>query len=936
MCIFQSRNERQVKKLKATAEIVLALESKYATFSDAELKECTADFKKRLADGATLEDILPEAFAVVREAAWRVLGMKHYPVQIMGGIALFQGRIAEMATGEGKTLVSTLPVYLSALSGKGVHVVTVNEYLASRDAEWMGKIHKFLGLTVGVILNEMSPDDKRVAYNCDITYGTNNEFGFDYLRDNMASSKAKKVQRELSFAIVDEVDSILIDEARTPLIISGRGAESKDLYQKADRFVKTLTLGDPEAEKKFNEQHIKSGEESVEEESTKEVLDEEQQKLLDAMGDCILDEEDKAMRLTARGVRKAERFFGVEELTAIENSELYHHINQALKARFVMIKDRDYIVNDNEVIIVDENTGRLMIGRRYSEGLHQAIEAKEGVIIRNESKTYATITFQNYFRLYNKLSGMTGTAKTEEAEFEGIYGLDVVVIPPNLPRKRIDENDRLYKSVKGKYNAILDDIEECHKKGQPVLVGTVSVEKSETISALLKKRGIRHNLLNAKNHEQEAMIVAQAGQKGSVTIATNMAGRGTDIMLGGNAEFMAKEALARKGYTHEVIEVATSYLQNIGPDEQKARELYEKYYNDYKTEVDKAKAEVVALGGLRVIGTERHESRRIDNQLRGRSGRQGDPGSSVFYISMEDDLARIFGGELLQSVASRFNLPEDMPITIKTISTQIERAQLKVENRNYSARKQVLAYDDVMNYHREVVYQERQKVLDGLDMHDQIAQYIPDVAIDMVREVIDLDKNIESWDYTGINKFLESRILPKGSNVITLELANKFDEKAIIDAVTEKALEGYEAKRNHAKELGIDFADLERQAMLHAVDKNFVEHIDAMDNLRKGIGLRALGNQDPVMGYRNEGNEMFEHMVDCIRHDVVTEVLTIDVDGFYQYIVNHIQAPKHKSVFPDDLEVNGKGIATRKDAKVGRNDPCPCGSGKKYKQCCGK
>ncbi len=904
--LFGNANDRQVKKLELIAAQVEALASKYAAYDDAQLKACTDDFRTRYKNGETLDALLPEAFAVVREAATRVLGLRHYHVQILGGIALYQGRIAEMCTGEGKTLVSTLPAYLNALTGEGVHLVTVNDYLARRDAEWMGKIHRFLGLTVGVIAPGMSPDEKRAAYACDIVYATNNELGFDYLRDNMAQRKEDMTQRILAFAIVDEVDSILIDEARTPLIISGRGGESNEMYARANSFVKMLQAGDPDSE----------------DESEKE-------------GDYILDEEDKAIRLAERGIAKAEAFFKVDNLSDIENTDLFHYINQALKAHFLMKKDRDYIVNDKEIIIVDEFTGRLMIGRRFNEGLHQAIEAKENVVIRNESKTYATITFQNYFRLYKKLSGMTGTAKTEEGEFQGIYGLDVIQIPTNLPCCRIDENDKLYKNVKGKYEAVLDDIEECNKKGQPVLVGTVSVEKSEELSKLLKKRGVRHSVLNAKNHEQEAAIIAQAGKKGAVTIATNMAGRGTDIMLGGNPEFLAKDALERKGYSHELIGEATSYSQEISPEGKKARADYEKYYNEYKQGTDAEKAEVIAAGGLRVIGTERHESRRIDNQLRGRSGRQGDPGSSVFYLSMEDDLARVFGGELLQSVASRFQLPDDVPITVKAITHQIERAQLKVEDRNYSVRKHVLSYDDVMNKHREVIYGERQKVLTGLDIHDQILKYVPDVAAELVQKTVDFGIDIYQWNYPSINRELETVLLPEGSNVVTVELAEQFEIDKIIKAVIDRTLEEYEKKIAFAAENRIDFSSVERGEMLRVVDRHWIDHIDAMDILRKGIGLRALGNQDPVMGYRNEGNEMFDAMIDSIQHDVVQRLMKFKVEDLIAAIQGLIAKPKPVSVYPDDLLVTG-GTAVRKTDKPGRNDPCPCGSGKKYKNCCGR
>ena len=935
--IFPSSNDRQLKKLEVIANKIEKLADKYSAYTDEELFNCTADFKERYKNGETLDQLLPEAFAVVREAATRVLGMRHYHVQLLGGIVLHQGRIAEMCTGEGKTLVSTLPAYLNALTGKGVHLVTVNDYLATRDAEWMGKVHRFLGLTVGVVVPGMDPDEKRQAYACDIVYGTNNELGFDYLRDNMAQDKNAMTQRELAFAIVDEVDSILIDEARTPLIISGRGGESTDLYMRANSFVRNLKAVPEEevAERKGTggkfERALKSAQKLVDENG--EELDAEDDGY---HGDYIVDEEENTVRLTTNGVKKAEMFFKLDNYSDPENFDINHHINQALKAHYTMKRDKDYIVNDQEIIIVDEFTGRLMIGRRYNEGLHQAIEAKEGVIIRNESKTYATITFQNYFRLYGKLSGMTGTAKTEETEFRNIYGLDVIQIPTNLPCQRIDEYDRLYKTVKGKYEALIADVSECHKKGQPVLIGTVSVEKSEELSKLLKKRGIRHNVLNAKNHQQEAMIIAQTGKVGAVTIATNMAGRGTDIMLGGNPEYLAKEDLAKKGFSAEVISEATSYAQDISPDGKKARELYEKYYASHKAETDKEKAEVIALGGLRIIGTERHESRRIDNQLRGRAGRQGDPGSSVFYISMQDDLARIFGGEMMQSVAERFNLPEDMPITIGVITKQIEKAQYKVEDRNYSVRKHVLAYDDVMNKHREVIYGERQKVLNGLDMHEQIIKYIPAVATQMVTSLVDFNVDIFHWDYRYINGELEKKLLPEGSNVVTTELAEQYEMDKIIDAVIDKAISSYEEKVAYAVANGIVFGNIERREMLRTVDKHWVEHIDAMDMLRKGIGLRSLGQQDPVMSYRNEGNEMFDDMIDSIQTEVVTRLLKFDVDRLLSVIKGATPAPKVESVYPNELMVTGSGTAVRKEVKVGRNDPCPCGSGKKYKLCCGK
>ena len=725
-----------------------------------------------------------------------------------------------MGTGEGKTLVATLPSYLNALTGKGVHVVTVNDYLAERDAAWMGKVHRFLGLTVGVILPSMRNDEKQKAYACDICYCTNNELGFDFLRDNMVVEKRAKVQRELNFAIVDEVDSILIDEARTPLIISGRGGKSSEMYKTADAFARTVREND----------------------------------------DFTIEEKEKAIMLTDEGVKKAEKYFKLDNLTDINNTDLYHHIKQALKAHYMMKRDRDYIVNDGEVLIVDEFTGRVMIGRRYNEGLHQAIEAKERVAIRSENKTLATITFQNFFRMYAKLSGMTGTAKTEEDEFEGIYRLDVVQIPPNRPSQRKDENDKIYTKESGKITAIVEDILECHKTGQPVLVGTVSVEKSEELSAILKRKGIPHNVLNAKYHKQEAEIVAQAGKEGMITIATNMAGRGTDIMLGGNAEFQAKKKMEKDGYPLDIIEMATS--PHVYDDEKvkEAKKVYLHHYEAFKKQCDVEKEKVVALGGLRIIGTERHESRRIDNQLRGRSGRQGDPGETVFYISMEDDVSRIFGGDKMKSIATAMNFPDDEPIANSIISKQVERAQRVVEGRNFSIRKQVLAYDDVMNAQRELIYKERGKVLDGLDVHDQILDMIDDLAEEIIGYYADYKTDFQTWDYEAFNNSLEQRMLPKGSNVVTPELCSAYDVYKIKETVLAVALKDYEAKIARLKEDGLDFGDFERIVLLKTVDAKWMDHIDAMDALRKGIGLRGYGQRDPVLAYRQEGWDMFDDM----------------------------------------------------------------------------
>jgi len=882
MGIFFNDNKRQVKKLERIAAKIEALSDEFKNKSDAELQAVTPQLKERYENGESLDELLPEAFAAVREAADRVLNMRHFHVQLLGGIALHQGRIAEMGTGEGKTLVATLPAYLNALAGKGVHIVTVNDYLATRDAAWMGKVYKFLGLSVGVVVPEMNPIQKREAYLSDITYCTNNELGFDFLRDNMVVRKIDKVQRELNFAIVDEVDSILIDEARTPLIISGRGGKSGELYKQANTFAKSLK----------------------------------------AETDFVIEEKEHTVMLTEEGIKKAERFFRVDNLTDIDNTELYHHIQQALKAHNLMKRDRDYIVSDGEVLIVDEFTGRIMIGRRYSDGLHQAIEAKENVRINDENRTLATITFQNFFRMYRKLSGMTGTAKTEEEEFRGIYNLDVVCIPPNKPSQRIDDNDQVYKTKEGKLRAIVNDIAERHKTGQPVLVGTVSVEKSEELSAILKKRGIRHNVLNAKYHRQEAEIIAQAGRLGMVTIATNMAGRGTDIQLGGNPEFQAKQKLERDGYPLEIIELATSILPVEDEEVKKVRAEYERHYKDFKKICDEEKEKVIELGGLHIIGTERHESRRIDNQLRGRAGRQGDPGSTIFYISMEDDVARIFGGEKLKAIADMLNLDEDMPIASKLITKQIERAQRMVESRNYSIRKQLISFDDVINAQREIIYRERGKVLDGLDIHDQILDMIADLAEDVVSTYADYKTGYENWDYAAFNAALEQKILPPGTNLITEELASCYDPEKIKQAVLDIAIPLYEEKIKKAKEDGIDFSDIERIILLKTVDAKWMDHIDAMDSLRRGIGLRGYGQRDPVLEFRQEGWDMFDNMISRIHKETAQILLKVVVE-------------KREEGAKMQLGEMA-GHAKKQQAQVGRNDPCPCGSGRKYKNCCGK
>ena len=887
--ILGSENRRNLKRLDKMADKVIELAPKYESMTDEELISQTAVLKERLKNGETLDDILYDAFAVVREAAYRVLNMRHYKVQIMGGICLHQGRVAEMRTGEGKTLVSTLPAYLNALSGKGVHIVTVNDYLASRDAEWMGKIHRFLGLTVGVAVSGMQSDEKRKAYACDITYGTNNEMGFDYLRDNLKTELSRMVQRELNFAIVDEVDSILIDEARTPLIISGKGGESSENYIKANKFVKTLK-------------------------------DEE---------DFTIDIKEKTVQLTESGAEKAERFFGLENFADVENASLSHHIQQALKAHHIFKKDNDYVVNDGEIIIVDEFTGRLMIGRRYSDGLHQAIEAKENVKVRNENKTYATITFQNYFRLYDKLSGMTGTAKTEEEEFRTIYGLDVLEIPTNKPVARIDHPDVIFKNVAGKNRAIVREIMERHKTGQPVLVGTVTVEKSEEISRLLLRERVRHNVLNAKNHAKEADIVAQAGRKGAVTIATNMAGRGTDILLGGNPEFLAKRKLRDEGYEEEKIELATSFVSDIDDEIKEIRKHYREVYNTFKAQTDAEKKEVIEAGGLHILGTERHESRRIDNQLRGRSGRQGDEGSSVFFISLEDDLAKRFGGDRMMTVYNAFHISEDEPLQSKMISRQIENAQRTIEGKNFGIRKHVLEYDDVMNKQREVMYAERMNVLKSEDVHDQILKLIPSF-VEETFSVVDISAMPDTWDMDALNKNIEQRLLPVDSNFITHEKLNNWDYGYILEKLTEKTIEVYEEKIEKYKEEDLDFKKLEKFILLRHVDTKWIDHIDAMDQLRKGISLRAYGQMDPVVEYKNEGLEMFEDLTYSIQNDTVRLLLKAELKKTTE--TTH----QERKDLVANSPTGGVRLPVKNAVKIGRNDPCPCGSGKKYKDCCGK
>lgn len=925
--LASSDSRRSLKKLNKIADGVEALESKYAAMDDETLKAQTNVLKDRLKAGETTDDILPDAFAALREAAWRVLNMKHFRVQIIGGICLHQGRIAEMRTGEGKTLVATLPAYLNALTGKSVHIVTVNDYLAKRDAEWMGKVHKFMGLTVGVVVPGMDDDEKRAAYQSDIVYGTNNEFGFDYLRDNLKTDLTKMVQRDLSFAIVDEVDSILIDEARTPLIISGKGEKSSDLYVQVDRFVRTLSGGFDDELKEEEDEAFRAAREaakenkgkkkdkkalaeavaeddeaeeeyadytkmSLEEQANYEAEQEEKRRIAAQNApegkkalaknkdwDYIVNRKDKTVELTDSGAQKAERFFHIDNIAEIAHADLNHHIQQALKAHKLFKRDEDYIVNDGEVIIVDEFTGRLMIGRRYSDGLHQAIEAKEGVEVRSENKTYATITFQNYFRLYGKLSGMTGTAKTEEAEFRTIYSLDVIEIPTNKPIKRIDLPDMVYSTIDGKKRAIVQEIIERNKSGQPVLVGTASVDKSEEISRLLHKNGVKHNILNAKNHEREAEIVAQAGRYGAVTIATNMAGRGTDILLGGNPEYLAKKRLREEGAAHEDIELAVStYITDVDDKILALRDRYKKVYEHYKAETDKEKVQVIAAGGLCIIGTERHESRRIDNQLRGRAGRQGDIGMSVFFLSLEDDLVKRFGGERMKALYNFFKIDEDTCLQSKMLSRGIANAQKAIEGRNFGIRKNVLQYDDVMNKQREVMYAERMKVLKGENVHDQVLKYIPDYVEEVVRTAVNADDMPELWSETELNAALEAKLLPEGTNYVTREKLEKWDYPLAIQKITAKTIKEYEKKIEEISAMGVDFSDVERRVLLMTVDRNWIDHIDAMDQLRKGIGLRAYGQVDPIISYKKEGFDMFDEMVERIQRTTISVLLKVRIE----------------------------------------------------------
>ena len=900
--LFGTYSDRELKRVHPIAQEVMALEEKTAQLSDAELKAKTPEFKERLKNGETLDDLLPEAFAVMREASRRVLGMKHFYVQVVGGIILHQGRIAEMKTGEGKTLVSTLPAYLNALTGNGVHIVTVNDYLAKRDSEWMGKVYRFLGMSVGLIIHDLDNDDRRRAYACDITYGTNNELGFDYLRDNMVVRKEDMVQRGHNYAIVDEVDSILIDEARTPLIISGMGDDANELYTVADMFAKRLK---------------------------KLVLTEHDDKTLDVDvdADYIVDEKAKTATLTERGIKKAEQGFGVKNLSDPENMKLQHHINQALHANGVMHRDQQYVVKDGQVLIVDEFTGRIMPGRRYSDGLHQAIEAKEGVKIENESKTLATITFQNFFRLYGKLSGMTGTALTEEEEFQHIYKLDVIEIPTNKPVIREDMHDSVYKTEKGKFMAVIRQIKECHEKGQPVLVGTVNVDKSELLSALLKREGIPHNVLNAKFHEREAEIVAQAGKKGAVTIATNMAGRGTDIMLGGNAEYMAKHEMARQGFSEELINEATGFAETDDEEIINARKVFTELNDKFKEQIQPERDEVKALGGLFIIGTERHESRRIDNQLRGRAGRQGDPGASKFFLSLDDDLMRIFGSERVKSMVNALGLEEDQPIEAKMLTNAIENAQKNLESRNFDSRKNVLQYDEVMNEQRKIIYKQRQMVLDGEDISPTIKSMIEAVIDSAINDYIGISEIPEEWNIRALTEFANNNLRANGEFVIEDSELDTITKNDIKDMLMDIANKRYAEQEEI---FGPSMRELERVLMLRVVDTLWMDHLDEMEHVKREIGLRAYGQHDPVVEYRNVGSELYEGMLDAIKRDTVRYVL---------FAMPRIRIEREQVAKP--LDTGGDGSLKKRPASAdkkepGRNDPCPCGSGKKYKNCCGK
>ena len=931
--VFGDLNEKEVKKVSKIADKVMAHEAEMEALSDEELRAKTAEFKERIAGGETLDDILPEAFAVCREGAWRSLGMKHFYVQVIGGIVLHQGRISEMKTGEGKTLVATLPAYLNALEGKGVHVVTVNDYLAKRDMEWMGKLYTFLGLTVGCVIHGITEEERRAAYQADITYGTNNEYGFDYLRDNMVTYREQMMQRELNYAIVDEVDSILIDEARTPLIISGRGDKSTDMYRRADSFVKTLVKGTRDKDTKVE------------------------------TGDFVVEEKDNQISLTEEGVQKCEEYFDIENFSDPENMEINHHVMQALKARNMMKRDVDYVVRDGEIIIVDEFTGRMMFGRRYSDGLHQAIEAKENVLVRSESKTLATITLQNYFRMYQKLAGMTGTAKTEEAEFTDIYNMDVVVIPTNKPVVRQDLADAVYATEQGKYKAIIDRVIEAHEKGQPVLVGTISIEKSEIIADALRKRGVKDfNVLNAKHHEKEAQIVAEAGREGAITIATNMAGRGTDIILGGNPEFQARKKMEELEYDEDQIAFATSFVQSDDPELLEARETFQQLLEKYKAERAPEQERVRELGGLCIIGTERHESRRIDNQLRGRSGRQGDPGVTQFCVSMEDELMRLFGGERMQNIVRKLGVEEDEAIESGMVSKQIENAQKKVEGRNFGIRKYVLQYDNVMNKQREIIYGERKKVLFGEDLREDLDMMVRKFIDEAVDPIVIASKYPEEWDFDTMNESL-AKITGKFEPLeFDAEDLADMDEESLKNGLYGEFSDMYDAKE---EEIGVDrLREVERMILLRVVDSKWMDHIDAMDQLKSGIGLRGLGGQDPAAAYAHEGFAMFELMVSAIQEEFVRYCynVTVTTSSERRDVIGSGQ--EHKDEF-DDSEMreaaarqkaaggnvdmssapaqaavpkreHKQETVRRETPKVGRNDPCPCGSGKKYKHCCGR
>ena len=905
----------EIKRLNKIVDKIDSFEEEHKALTDEQLRGKTVEFRERLKNGETLDDLLPEAYSVVREATCRVTGKRQFRVQMLGGIVLHQGRIAEMKTGEGKTLTATMPAYLNALSGEGVHVVTVNDYLAKFQGEDVGRIFRFLGMTVGVIVHDLTQEERKAAYACDVTYGTNNEMGFDYLRDNMVIYQKNMVQRGHHFAIVDEVDSILIDEARTPLIISGAGDKSTDLYEKANRFVCTLQRGEEPEQDRWEENPLS---------------DEE---LAAMRKDYVIDEKKKTCNLSEAGVRKAERWFGVENLSDIANNELLHHINAALRAHALMKRDVDYVVQNDEVVIVDEFTGRLMVGRRYSDGLHQAIEAKEHVKVQRESKTLATVTFQNYFRMYSKLSGMTGTAKTEEEEFKGIYKLDVVQIPTNRPMIRKDMNDLVYRTQKGKFSQVIEEIERRHKTGQPILVGTVSVEVSEMLSKMLRMRGIEHVVLNAKYHAREAEIVAQAGHYGAVTIATNMAGRGTDILLGGNPEFLARRAMKQKGYEDNVIDEATGFNENVSEEVLAARVIYKQLYADFKKQTDAEHDRVIAVGGLHIIGTERHESRRIDNQLRGRAGRQGDPGSSQFFLSMQDDLMRLFGSERVSGLIEKMGLAEDEPIEAKMLTGQIENAQKRIEARNYEIRKNVLQYDDVMNEQRKEIYEQRKQVLEGRDMHETIVKMADKLIEEAVATYCGNGDEYADWDMEGLTQYLERLCIRIGFFKAHEEAFKTVDKEDLIAKLKQEARDFYALREKGFELIHIDPRELERVVLLSCVDRRWMDHIDAMDQLRDGIGLRAYGNKNPITEYQIEGYDMFDEMVHFIREDTVRRM--------YQARIN---IPQQRKEVAEPKETNleqakaagGPSGPKRVQKQVGRNDPCPCGSGKKYKNCCGK